>query len=235
MEAIRGLLRPPELAEALALVAAVEEGSLARAGARIGVSQPADDQADPRPRGHGSPRRPSGTSPRAPPRSGLDRHARSPLPTCAGSMRSCSSSTGEDGPTTGSCRSSAGRCGPPLSSPRPRPEHMSPTSPPETGALSAAILARAPARLGSSPVRRRFAAADARSVPLMAGRRRRRRDRIPVAPHRPRCRGIRAEGAVHLLRPDGCLVAVVHGSPTEHAGRVYRATWRSLNGLLSGV
>ncbi|HSJ74287.1 MAG TPA: LysR family transcriptional regulator [Miltoncostaeaceae bacterium] len=41
MPAIRGLIRPPELAEALALVAAVEEGSLARAGARIGVSQPA--------------------------------------------------------------------------------------------------------------------------------------------------------------------------------------------------
>jgi DNA-binding transcriptional LysR family regulator len=41
MSGIRGLVRPPELSEALALVAAVEEGSLARAGARIGVSQPA--------------------------------------------------------------------------------------------------------------------------------------------------------------------------------------------------
>ena len=38
---VRGLLRLPDLAEAAALVAAVEEGSLARAGARLGVSQPA--------------------------------------------------------------------------------------------------------------------------------------------------------------------------------------------------
>lgn len=36
-----GLLRPPELSEAAALVAAVEEGSLARAGERLGISQPA--------------------------------------------------------------------------------------------------------------------------------------------------------------------------------------------------
>jgi DNA-binding transcriptional LysR family regulator len=34
-------LRPPELAEAAAFVAAVEAGSLARAGARLGISQPA--------------------------------------------------------------------------------------------------------------------------------------------------------------------------------------------------
>jgi DNA-binding transcriptional LysR family regulator len=34
-------LRPPDLAEARALLAAVEEGSLARAGVRLGVSQPA--------------------------------------------------------------------------------------------------------------------------------------------------------------------------------------------------
>jgi DNA-binding transcriptional LysR family regulator len=38
---VRGLLRLPDLAEAAALVAAIEEGSLARAGARLGVSQPA--------------------------------------------------------------------------------------------------------------------------------------------------------------------------------------------------
>jgi len=36
-----GPLRPPDLAEAAAFVAAVEEGSLARAGARFGISQPA--------------------------------------------------------------------------------------------------------------------------------------------------------------------------------------------------
>jgi DNA-binding transcriptional LysR family regulator len=41
MPAIHGLVRPPELGEALALVAAVDEGSLARAGARLGISQPA--------------------------------------------------------------------------------------------------------------------------------------------------------------------------------------------------
>lgn len=36
-----GLIRMPELSEAAALVAAVEEGSLARAGERLGISQPA--------------------------------------------------------------------------------------------------------------------------------------------------------------------------------------------------
>lgn len=38
--------------------------------------------------------------------------------------------------------------------------------------------------------------------------------------------------AHRLLRPGGRLVAIVHGSPRDPLGRVYRGAWRTLNRLL---
>lgn len=122
-----------------------------------------------------------------------------------------------------------------------------------TGALSAAILARAPAlsslavvdasprmigraraRLRTSPVRPRFIVADARSVPIADEG----ADVVAIGYllhliDPPAGASVLRE-AFRLLRPDGRLVAVVHGSPPGRAGRVYRAGWRSLNGLVSG-
>ena len=94
------------------------------------------------------------------------------------------------------------------------------------------MIARARVRLGSGPT---LIVADARAVPLA-----------------DRCADVVAMGyllhlldpdaradvlreAFRLLRPEGLLIAVVHGSPRGGAGTIYRAGWRAVNRLLPGA
>ena len=93
--------------------------------------------------------------------------------------------------------------------------------------LAPRMLQRAAMRLGTLDPTASFLVADARDVPLPDAA----ADVVTIGyllhllPPKDRAQ-VLAE-AFRLLRPDGRLVVVVHGSPPGVAGRIYRAAWCS--------
>jgi ubiquinone/menaquinone biosynthesis C-methylase UbiE len=120
-----------------------------------------------------------------------------------------------------------------------------------TGALSAALVARAPSipaltlvdasprmlalagrRLSGHVGRTSFLLADVRRTPLADGC----ADVVGIGYllHLldPEPRGAVLGEALRILRPGGTLVVVVHGSPGGVGGRLYRGAWRAIGRLM---
>lgn len=97
---------------------------------------------------------------------------------------------------------------------------------------SPGMLARARRRLGAGVT---LLEADARAVPLPDGA----ADLVCVSYllHlvEPPVRAAVLAECRRLLRPDGALVVVVHGSPGGRAGRAYRALWGGLRRIAPGA
>lgn len=96
------------------------------------------------------------------------------------------------------------------------------------------MLERAAPRLAPLGPRARTLLADARAVPLADGA----ADVVTIGYllHLldPEARSAVLAEARRVLRPDGRLVVVVHGSPRGAHGRVYRAGWRTIARILPG-